>query len=289
MKLFLILLTLTSFNLYSAEINLYAINSPTQLNWTTPKSLLVSTIKNYARLGHGKRSRHKIGHAYLGFKCDGEVEVISGMTSGPGFGAKQSLFSDKVGMSVILMDNNGHFQDHEESLKDIMDLSEAYRVNKLQIEVSNEQCLEAKKWHADYSASESFIYGGVDKRPLLGEGSGCTAYAMSFFDVANVNFDLFNKFFMRTIFIPNNLLGGNYGLGKEVPVKTVLKDKRLLAEKTPNSLQVDLYDPNDMYNWIQTTWLEVQKTGKSDSLYEYTPEISIFNKMKILKLNKLSK
>lgn len=286
MKLLFSILILASFSLNAAEINLYAINSPTTLNWTTPKSLLLTTIRNFMRLGHGKRSRHKIGHAYLGFKCDGEAEVISGMTSGADFQAKQRLFNENVGMSVILMDNNGHFQDHEESLRDIMDLSKARRINKLQIEVTNKQCLEAKKWHADYSSSDEFIYGGVDKRPLLGEGSGCTAYAMSFFEVANINYDFFNKFFMRTIYIPNDLLGGPYGTGVNVRVKTVLKDKRNLSVNSPDSLQVDLYDPNDMYSWIQTNWLEIQRSGKSRDLNEYQSEIEIVNKMKILKIKK---
>ena len=167
MKFTIALLILLSLNLNAAEVNLYAINSPTTLKWKTPKSLLKTTIRNFLRLGNGRMSKHKIGHAYLGFKCDGEEEVISGMTSGPGFKAKSSLFKKKVGMSVILMDNNGHFQDHAESLKDIKYLSKAHRVNKLQIEVSNEQCLAAKKWHDEYSSSEEFIYGGVDKDKFI--------------------------------------------------------------------------------------------------------------------------
>ena len=235
------------------------------------------------RIGHGKRSRHKIGHAYLGFKCDGEVEVISGMTSGKGFKAKESLLKDKVGMSVILIDNNGHFQNHAESSKDIKIFSDTNRISKLQIEITNDQCLLAKQWHEEYSNSESFIYGGVDKRPLRGEGSGCTAYAMSFFEVANVDFELFNKLFLRTIYIPNDLLGGDYGLGEKVKVKKVLRDKRLLSVNSTNSLRVDLYDPNDMYYWIQKAWLEARKSGKSSDLVDYTTETDIINKMKILK------
>ncbi len=286
MKLVLMAIILVSFKVSAAELNLYAIDSPTRLNWKTPKKLLKTTLRNYMRIGHGKRSRHKIGHAYLGFKCDGEVEVISGMTSGKGFKAKESLLKDKVGMSVILIDNNGHFQNHAESSKDIKIFSDTNRISKLQIEITNDQCLLAKQWHEEYSNSESFIYGGVDKRPLRGEGSGCTAYAMSFFEVANVDFNFFNKLFLRTIYIPNDLLGGDYGLGEKVKVKKILADRRLLSVSTPDSLQVDLYDPNDMHEWIKKTWKDVEEGAVNADIAEYNAKAYSVDKMKVLKLKK---
>ena len=109
---------------------------------------------------------------------------------------------------------------------------------------------------------------------------------MSYFEAAKINYDFFNKLFMRTIYIPNDLLGGDYGLGKKVKVKTVLKDKRLLSRNSPNRLQVDLYDPNDMYYWIQKVWREVKRKGKSSDLVDYQAETSVMNKMKILKIKK---
>lgn len=280
----LLIFALLSMNAYSAELTLYAINSPTTLNWSTPRSLLVSTLKSYARIGNGNKARHKIGHAYIGFKCDGQREVISGMTSGPGFGAKGSLFQDKVGMSVILMDNVGHFQDHNESYNDIQEIMNAYRVNALTIEISNEKCLELQEWHKTYSSQDKFVYGGVDKRPLKGEGAGCTAYAMSFFEVADVDFNFFNEKFMRTIYIPQNLLGGEIGNDRDVKVKTILRDRTPLDKLDAGDLKVELYDANDMYQWIQDEWLRAQRNEVNSELSKYNVEIDLINKMKILKL-----
>lgn len=273
------------FEAHSAEVTLYAINSPKRLDWSTPRSLLTSTIKSYARLGNGTGSRHKIGHAYLGFKCDGQEEIISGMTSGPGFGAKQSLFQEKVGLSVILTDNPGAFQGHGESSKDVNDFVDSWRMNALKLKISNEKCLKLQEWYTEYSSQEKFIYGGVDKRPLKGEGAGCTAYAMSYFEYADIDFDFFNNKFLRTVFLPRELVGGEIGDKREVPLKTILKNKTNLSLENVESLRVDLYDPNDMYYWIQEQWLEYQRRGQTKDLSSYNVEISLLKKMKIISLS----
>lgn len=284
-KLLILPLLITSFELQAAEVTLYAINSPKRLDWSTPRSLLTSTVKNYIRLGNGTGSRHKIGHAYLGFKCDGQEEVISGMTSGPGFGAKQSLFQEKVGLSVIITDNPGAFQGHDESSKDISDFMDSWRINALKVKISNEKCLKLQEWYLEYSGQEKFIYGGVDKRPLRGEGAGCTAYAMSYFEYADIDFAFFNTKFLRTIFLPRELVGGEAGDKREVALKTILKNRTNLSLENSESLRVDLYDPNDMFYWIQDQWLEFQRRGKTQELKNYDVEISLLKKMKILSLS----
>jgi len=61
----------------AAELSLYAIKSPVILNWATPSTLLNTTIR-----GAMTRASHQIGHVFIGFKCDGETENLSGMTNG---------------------------------------------------------------------------------------------------------------------------------------------------------------------------------------------------------------
>src|SRR5690606_29807994 len=122
---------------------------------------------------------------------------------------------------------------------DIMYLTGAYRVNALKIEISNEKCLKMQEWYERYSSSSHFIYGGVDKRPLKGEGSGCTAYAMSYFEYADIDFSFFNKAFGRTIFIPQDLMGGELGQDRDVRVKTLYKSRIPLDQKDEGDLQVD--------------------------------------------------
>lgn len=268
----------------AAQVALYAINSPKRLNWSTPRSLLLTTVKNFIKIGQGRRVRHEIGHAFIGFKCDGAQEVLSGMTGGDNGSSFNDLVRKKRGMSILLEDAPGEFEDHQKAMKDVLDLSKAYRVNALRINISNEKCLKLKNWHAKYSTLPEHIYGGLDKRPLKGEGSGCSAYAMSYFEVADIDFEFFNDQFLQTIYIPKRLLGGPLGEDKQVGVFSVLADRTDLSLPSQDALKVDFYDPSEMYYWVQDKWLEYQRDKRAQGLEKYEIKISLFNKMKVMEL-----
>lgn len=278
MKVFaFLLLAVTS--VHAAEFSLYAIKSPKLLDWTTPRSLISTTLQ-----GAIGGASHQIGHAFVGFKCDGETEVLSGMTSGPGFNSRTNLLKKKHGMSVLIQDNAGHLELTEEVRKDIAKLSGGKRMSALKMEISNDQCLRMKEWYREYSLRTPIIYGGVDKRPLAGEGAGCSAYAMSFIEYADVDFAEFNKRFEQTIYIPNELLGSDTF---KVGIGTIYGNRKKLAVPAANSLEVKLYDPNTMYLWILKQVAEVEKTGKATELPTYQATTTKLNKTKVLLLKPL--
>ncbi len=278
MKLLVSLLLAVS-SAHAAEFSLYAIKSPKLLNWSTPRSLISTTLR-----GAIGGASHQIGHVFVGFKCDGEAEVLSGMTNGPGFSSRTNLLKKKHGMSVLIQDNLGRLQLTEEVQKDILKLSKGNRMSVMKMEIANDQCLRMKEWYREYSMRTPIIYGGVDKRPLNGEGAGCSAYAMSFFEYANLDYPEFNQRFEKTIYVPNELLGSDtfkVGLG------TIYGNRKKLAEPTPNSLEVKLYDPNTMYLWILKQVAEVEKSGKAADLPNYRAKTAKLNKAKILLLENL--
>lgn len=264
---------------HAAEFSLYAIKSPKLLDWTTPRSLISTTLR-----GAIGGASHQIGHVYVGFKCDGEAEVLTGMTSGKGFSSRTNLLKKKHGMSVLIQDNPGHLQMTEEVQKDIEKFTKGNRMSVMKMDITNYQCLRMKEWLREYSQRTPIIYGGVDKRPLEGEGAGCSAYSMSFFEYADVDFAEFNQRFEQTVYIPNELLGSDtfkVGLG------TIYGNRKKLAEPSANSLEVKLYDPNTMYLWILKQVAEVEKTGKSAELPNYRATTAKMNKTKVLILKNL--
>lgn len=283
----IVALTLLVSQAYAAEMTLYAINSPHPLNWSTPRTLLDTTIRSSINPSRQGRSNHTIGHAYIGFKCDGEEEVISGMTSGNGFTSRTNLLKKGHGFSAILQDNPGHFQDHAESLKDVEFFSfQGDRMSVMKVAVTNEQCLKAKDWYTDFSAREVFIYGGLMRRPLTGEGSGCTAYVMSFLQTADVDYAFFNKIFEQTIYIPNSLLGGGVFGNNNVGLGEIRSNRTKLDIPAEDTLKVDLYDPNRMYFWIVNKVNEIKKNGMSPELSGYKAKVELMKNSKVLVLEK---
>lgn len=266
----------------AAEVTLYAINSPYTLNWETPRSLLLSTMRSSVNPTRQGRSNHTIGHAYLGFKCDGEEEILSGMTSGKGFSSRNNLFNEKHGLSVILQDNPGHFQKHAEVKSDVEFFSRiSNRMSALKIEVTNDQCLKARAWYEEFEAREEHIYGGVGRRPLTGEGAGCTAYAMSFFEAADINFEFFNQLFEQTFYLPKELLGGSFG-DQVVPLKNIMNNRQPLKVQAPNTYEVKVYDANAIYFWIINQFQDAKKGKELKGLSQYQVQTEIYNQSKIL-------
>jgi hypothetical protein len=282
MKRLLIMLALTSYA-HAAEFSLYAIKSPKILDWTTVRSL-ISTAGRGALGG----ASHQIGHVYVGYKCDGETEVLTGMTSGKGFSSRNDLFNKGYGMSVLVNDNPGHLQGTEEVTKDIEKyIKKGNRMAIMKMQITNEQCLAMKRWHADYAARTPIIYGGVDKRPLLGEGAGCSAYSMSFIEVADVDFGFFNEKFEMTIHMPQSALGGpNFG-NRRVGIMSLYGNRTRLDTPTPNSVEVTLYDPNTMYLWINKQYDLLTRGGTSPELTGYKTRVGKMNKTKVINLERL--
>lgn len=282
--LIIAIFTIISASANADQLTLYAVNSPKPINWSTPRSLLLSTVKNFIKIGQSRRVRHEIGHAFVGFQCEGSSEVISGMTGGSNGSSFKDLVMKKRGMSIVLEDAPGEFEDHKTAMSDILDLSKANRVNALRINISNEKCLKLKSWHQKYSSLPYHVYGGLDKRPLKGEGSGCSAYIMSYLEVADIDYDYFNGEFLSAIYIPKRLLGGQLGENKKVGVFSVLRDRTPLSVPSPDSLKVEYYDPSNMYYWIQKKWLEYERDKRVQGLEKYNVQTSLFNKMKVIEL-----
>lgn len=266
-KKILLLLCLIYFGpSHSSELNLYVIRSPKALNWQTPRGLLLSAINNYSVLRPSKVSKYNIGHVFVGFKCQDKKEVISGMFGAPGMTFGDSLFKEQLGIGILVTDHPGALQSTEMSLEHIETYaSKTDRLATLKIDITDDQCQKLEKWYQEYSDRPEMIYGGVDKRPLRGEGAGCSAYAMSFFEVADIHFNFFDRTFLKTVYLPKKLMGGGK---RKVNLFKVLQDKTDLSVVSDDSFRLDFYDPTDMYHWIHSIIQDKNSLGELKDYYD---------------------
>ncbi len=244
---------------FAAEVTLYAVKSPLILNWKTPSSLFLTALGSELAFG----APRSIGHVFVGYRCGEGPEVISGSTSGPSFNSRDNLLKNGHGMSVLLEDNLGELETDAMAREDIAKLAQTRRMAVMRLEISQAQCLTMQQWHKEYAARTPMIYGGVGRRPLRGEGAGCSAYAMSFMEIADAEFTTLNRLFEKTIYLPEHLLGGEYGK-RRVRLWSLLKDRTPLAQPAEGALEVKLYDPNTLYQWIRKEW-KAARRGEADS------------------------
>ena len=91
------------------------------------------------------------------------------------------------------------------------------------------------------------IYNGANK-PREGKGAGCTAFAISFLEVAGFLKEEWASKWTAKVRVPFELIGHLINDNKVSPLK-VLK-KRNWAPFDENHVETCFYDPNYMHRWI---------------------------------------
>jgi hypothetical protein len=95
------------------------------------------------------------------------------------------------------------------------------------------------------------LYNGKNL-PRMGEGSGCSAFAMSFLELINaLSPELYNNWTVK-VNVPDKLIGGKF-TGSKINLARLFFSFRW-AKKNEASTPLVLYDPYLMYNWIKAKW-----------------------------------
>lgn len=229
------------------ELTLIFYPSP-GLDWSSPKRLAQTTIRNTAGL-----SDHAIGHVSIEVKCDstGAYELV-GTTGAEGNESVQLLLREGYGLGILFHTFSGRLTTREE-VED--ELPRRYRNGKLsyaRFAVTAETCERLSTYVAEY---RSFGYGGLyglPNRPLHREGSGCTAFGMSFLELAGLMDPVFERNFSRNLRVPPAWVGGPL-TGERVPLRyfySPLRSSRW-AEAHETHFPLHFYDADLMHDWVQ--------------------------------------
>jgi hypothetical protein len=94
------------------------------------------------------------------------------------------------------------------------------------------------------------IYGGA-QRPRAGEGAGCSAFAVSFVELAGLLTDELAARWSHTVRIPEPLLGGTLG-GRRVGLERLLLGAHgaRWAEPDEPHRTLTIFDPERIHDWI---------------------------------------
>ncbi|NDG83568.1 MAG: hypothetical protein EBX52_00845, partial [Proteobacteria bacterium] len=109
------------------SITLHFIKSPKPTDWTSPRKLAFSAIRNLVAKVHGGK-RHSIGHVYVELQC-GNQHLLTGVTSDNDQEERNALFLDGYGLGVLLRNSAGKFDDLDEIAADLDSLQASGRSN----------------------------------------------------------------------------------------------------------------------------------------------------------------
>lgn len=244
---------------FADEMTLFFINSPKGINWKTPWSLTVSTINNSLLKFKDKRV-FGISHVFVKVQCDTLGKTIyRGMTSATDSEERDLLLNKKVGLGLMFHTYVGKLEKDEAIKKDLDSYSGSDRVAKMTTIISPDACERMVNYVNDFEARGfGKMYSGLQADPLKGEGSGCSAFGMSFLEVAGLLEPEYAAKFREHLYIPKRFIGGPL-TGNKVPVTRLLfRPAAKWNNKEPN-IELYAWNPEKMHAWVSDIYKSAEQ------------------------------
>lgn len=242
-------LTLFGLEARGDQLVLFNIPSPRGINWHSPHTLLKSVIKN-----HNSGASHEIGHVFVGVYCSdtgmtGEPDVLTGMTSASD-NSEELLRERGYGLGILFHNFEGRLNSAEEARQDIWLGLRTGRLSYLAFDISRSTCQRLVEYEMEYRQRGYDRNYGLPNRPLYGEGAGCSAYGVSFLDIAGVESGIFSGQWTRSLRAPYDLVGGPM-TGNFVPVGDIFVNPLLRwATAEEPHFPINFWEPDLMHAYV---------------------------------------
>jgi len=225
-------------------LTLFFIPSPYPIDWSSPKNLLASQIKNQLS---GKD--RKLGHVNVHLSCKNQEDQLTGMASN-NLNSKTQLIIHGSGMGILWHSFAGKVEDKHELMQELPKYIEQERLSYLKIKISDSNCQKLNTYLKEYRQNNVGRNYGLYNRPRYGEGAGCSAFGASFLDIANILGDE-SKMWMSELLVPEKLLG------PPIRDRYVGLWEVYFAEKWANPNEphekIVFWEPDKMYQWLIET------------------------------------
>lgn len=223
------------------HLTLHFLPSPAGLDWSSPQNLAWSALKN--RLTFSKRF---IGHVFVDLKCSDKRE-LAGMSS-ENFDYINQLFFQNRGLGILYHSFEGKLETTEELEPELTGLLKEGKVNFNRFLLNDAQCSRLMTYFSEYKQHKVGRYYGLANRPLYGEGAGCSAFGVSFLEVAEIMDEEMRDNWGNIINIPLEYAGPplrNEGISI---FKVLAGADSWALEKHPHR-KLFFWDPDRMYRW----------------------------------------
>jgi hypothetical protein len=240
------------------ELTIYFIPSKAEYDWSSPHTLYRSYFKNYLR-NMFKKDCYSLGHAFLELRSPlVPGTLLAGIRSASKEEKADYVMKEHYGLAILGMDLQGRL----ESPEDLETVKEKYskkgKLAFLRLIITEDQAAlmidfyKEFKVRIDSMGSPARCYGGAFWPRYYGEGSGCSAFVVSFLDVPGILREEYEEWKVD-VNIPMNLIGGPYNKFNEVEIKEIKKSKSWddgLSVAHADYEPFQIYDPTLMYDWV---------------------------------------
>ena len=247
------------------KITLYVFKSPAGIDWQSPRSLAVSAIKNQL-YSYFEDNDRILGHISIDLQCK-QRRVVTGMVGRQGESRRMVLQED-AGHGVLFHIFPGRLESQAELEKEIRAKQTTGLVHAITYLVDDLAC-DKMLAHYDNHIMQGGVHNyGFPLNTLAGEGGGCSAFGISFLQVAGIANPEYLKAWSGSVWVPKKYIGphntqryksGDQALlavSKHRPVNVLNILLETDADKwgkpqDPESVFLAFFDPDTMFKWVE--------------------------------------
>ena len=232
------------------ELTLFAMPSLSEINWNTPRGLARCALTNNLTLKH-KGHKHAIGHVFIELKGPNYYRV-TGSAPIPENTMKDKVLKKGYGLGILFTGVEGNLEKTENLLSELPKRYQTGRIGFITFRINEKTFNRLVKYVTEYEKrGYGKIYNGLNK-PRDGLGAGCSAFGMSFLELAGILHPYWAKTWPVNVKIPQSLIGGPL-TGNQVPLVKILKRRTWAKDNEPFKL-LKLYEPYRIFEWICKTY-----------------------------------
>lgn len=279
-KAILLLLLLSDQAMALNTITLFAFKSSVGIDWSSPKALAASVVKNEA-MRYLNGNERLLGHVAVKLNC-GANEILTAMTSREGE-TKRTVLKEHSGLGVLFHIFPGLLENEDKLVPEISKKRKNGFVHSVTYIIDESACELMLEHYENFIAQGGSHNYGFPLDTLAGEGGGCSAYGVSFLQKAKLNIADHLKAWAGSVWVPNEFIGPynkekytssnqnvhpNLEGGDDVKLVPMLLKPKKTFWAPPHSAgarYLEFFDPDMMFQWIEST----AKNWNRNSPYQY--------------------
>lgn len=247
----LLLITLLQPQTHFAQtLTLYVIPPNRPMNWSSPKKLLFSYINSCVAKSNYKDFKHPLGHVMVELN-DSTRHVITGMVAQSTKAQMQMVKNKGYGLGVLTAIAPGKLRENTPNANDLLLRYPKGDVAFIRYQLSHDNFNRLWTYLEEYK-NQGFdsMYNG-DNKPREGKGAGCSAFGVSFLELAKLLTPEQEQAWQMEVPIQASLLGGPKHEHRFVRWYKIAFTNHWAKSTDSNTYTIRFFEPKLMYAWIQ--------------------------------------
>ncbi len=230
-------------------LTLYFYRSPVKLNWNTPRALTRTTLLSGTKDLLRGQENIALGHVTVKLECEDGTSLHTAMTQEDPMESVRLLTSGNIGLGILFHRFAGRLENRDE-IERRLDRNRNVRFIKLTL--SSPTCGRLMDYAREFEAKGHSRFYGLPLRPRKGEGAGCSAFGMSFLEIAGAlqasPLREASMRWSRSLLVPKSLIGTQE---RGVPLAALaLKSNPWPLRESEKTAPIFFWEPNRMYDWV---------------------------------------